>query len=257
MFRNKDQWIKEVALSIKEAEVITLETEEDIIESSNNLVVSSPLFNSDYITGILSKENRKHVEMTLMKHQSDKDNFIFKIRPSRYTFRDKVAGLEVIKKALGDEERGLPDKMDYNVSESGVEIVSPDFEQPSLFDNVATNAWKLYKTIRVPDGRYKFVFRQMGNKSNSDIARYISEQRIQRIIWDETLRCVNCSTDNSVQYAPSCNDDKTGFTFQCIKCESEWDVDKQLPEVMPYNRKKSFIQFKLKQEYQTAVGTPD
>jgi hypothetical protein len=257
MFQNKKQWIKEVALSIKEAEVVTLETREDVLDSSNSIIVSSPLFNSDYITGTLSEENRKHIEMTLMKHQSEEGEYKFRIRPSSYTFRDEVAGLEVIQKTLDDDNRGLPDKMEYSVSKSGVEVISPDFEQPSLFDNVATNAWKLYKTVRIPDGRYKFIFRQMGNKSNKDIARYISEQRIQRVIWDMSLNCVNCSKHNSVEYAPTCEEGKSGFTFQCEECSGEWEIDKRLPEVMPYNRKKSFIQFKLKQEYQTAVGTPD
>lgn len=251
----KKKWMFEVAESVKESEILSLESDDQFIEGSSSLLVSSPSFDSDYIKGEVPENHRNNMELSIRTEYERKEDYIFQIRPSNYSFRQKVVGLEIIERILQDDKIGTVGAVDYTASKKGVEMIMDSPEQPKLFNNLSTNVWKLYKTVKLSEDRYKFVYRQMGDKPSESLIQRMSKTRIQRILWDVRLNCVNCSEFNSVAYAPT-SMDETGFTFQCEECNSEWDYTGRPSEKIPQNQKRGFINSKLKQFYQTAVGSP-
>lgn len=255
--KTRKEWNREVADSVRNSEIVSLETDDNLLESSSSLFIEAPFFDSDYIFGTLSEDKRDSTELNIVNNRSEEGSYTFQIRRSNYSFSSEVAGTDVIKRVLQDEQIGhLNGVESFDVSQKGVALISSEFEQPRLFNNISMSEWRLYKTVRLNDGRYKFVFRQMREKPEEEVIDNLSTQRVRKVIWDTYLDCVDCSEYDSVVYAPSCKNDLNEFTFQCNECESEWRVNRDLEEKIPPNQTRSFIEFKLKQYYQTAVGSP-
>lgn len=226
---------------------------------SNSIFVDSPFFDSDYITEVIDQQHRQQLDLVYRGTRDNGGSFQFRLHLVPRTFCKEVVGQELIEKILSNDMFGrLDGVVDYTISKKGVEVItnSPDVVEPELFNKLSTKVWKLYKTVKLPDNRYKFVFRQMGDPD--EMIDSLSKNRIRKISWDTRLDCVNCSQRDCVEYSPSSPQfDSSEFTFKCVECESEWSYPIRPEERIRANQTEEFIRFKMEQFYQTAIGSPE